>query len=245
MKILSLPIKLIKFWYPESLVFFFRTLRNTIFYLEEDLAVGLMFKLLFVPLFHDSSVVGKILSFCFRMSRIIIGLFAFLITGLLILAITLYWFLIPVLIVVFTINGLFPELNLFNQLILIVGIILFIFHVFFYPAKKLWLASRSGQIKNISEIWQCSLILEKDLIFGKLLMRDEVKEMLLYLEKTPEDFINLNPQVEKEKILVKALELGKEIESLYLDSRIFFVSLILETPNVENYLMKIGLKTTD
>ncbi|MDO8638953.1 MAG: ATP-dependent Clp protease ATP-binding subunit [Candidatus Daviesbacteria bacterium] len=258
MKYLSLPIKLIKFWYPESLVFFLRTLRNTIFYLEEDLAVGLMFKLLFVPLFHDSSIVGKILSFCFRLFRIMIGIFAFLITSLFIFFISVYWFLLPVLIIVFIVNGIFPELNLFNQLIFIAGIILFIFHIFSHPEKKLWLASRSGQVPSTGstsslqassgqgkDIWKCSLISEKDLTFGKLLIKDEVKELLLYLEKTPEDFLNLNPQFDKNLVLQKALELGKQMEASYLDSRIFFASLILETPNIENFLMKIGLKNSD
>ncbi|MDO8570746.1 MAG: ATP-dependent Clp protease ATP-binding subunit [Candidatus Daviesbacteria bacterium] len=245
MKILFLPVKLIKFWYPESLVFFLRTLRNTIFYLEEDLAVGLMLKLLFVPLFHDSSIVGKLLSFSFRVFRIIVGLFAFLLVTILLFVIAIYWFALPFIVIILTIKGIYPELNLLNQLILIVGIILFIFHLISHPLKKLWLTSRNGQITNINDIWKCSLISEKDLSFGKLLMSDEVKEMLLYLEKTPEDFINLNPQPEKEKILVKALELGKQTESIYISRNIFFVSLILETPNIESFLMKIGLETTD
>ena len=62
MKYLLLPIHLLNFWYLEGLFFFARTWKNTILFLEEDLAVGLMYKLLFVPLFHDSSFVGAILS---------------------------------------------------------------------------------------------------------------------------------------------------------------------------------------
>ena len=66
MKYLTLPINLLKFWYPGAVAFFLRTWKNLVLFLEEDLAVGLMWKLLFTPLFHDSSFVGRVLSFIFN-----------------------------------------------------------------------------------------------------------------------------------------------------------------------------------
>jgi len=67
-KYLHIPIHLVEFWYPEGIAFFLRTWKNLMLFLEEDLAVTLMFKLLFVPLFHDSSFAGRILSFFFSSS---------------------------------------------------------------------------------------------------------------------------------------------------------------------------------
>jgi hypothetical protein len=92
MKYLTLPIHIFNFWYPEAVAFFMRTWQNLILFLEEDLAVGLMTKLLFVPLFHDSTIVGHALSFIFRLGRIIIGLFAFGIATILLIAAALYTF---------------------------------------------------------------------------------------------------------------------------------------------------------
>src|SRR3989338_10779403 len=95
MRFLLLPLHLLRFWYVESLIFFLRTWKNIILYLEEDLSVGLMLRLLFVPLFHDSSIVGRGLSFLFRSCRILIGLFAFLAATLLVITLAGYWFLLP------------------------------------------------------------------------------------------------------------------------------------------------------
>src|SRR5688572_1207911 len=96
-KYLKLPVHLVEFWYPEGMIFFGRAWKNFMLFLEEDLAVTLMWKLLFVPLFHDSSIVGKVLSFLFRVIRILIGLFAFALATFSILLIAVYWFGLPLL----------------------------------------------------------------------------------------------------------------------------------------------------
>ena len=64
-------------------------------FLEEELAVGLMFRLLFIPLFHDSSFVGRIVSFFFRIFRIFIGLFAIVFATTLIVILALIWLMLP------------------------------------------------------------------------------------------------------------------------------------------------------
>lgn len=76
--IILLPLKFIQFWYSESFGFFIRVTRNLIYFLEEDLGVGIMFKLLFTPLFKDNTIFGHIMSFFFRLGRIILGLGAIL-----------------------------------------------------------------------------------------------------------------------------------------------------------------------
>lgn len=117
------PLNLLKFWYIESLYFFFRLWKNIILYLEEDLAVSLMFKLLFTPLFHDTSIVGKALSFVFRVSRILIGIFAFAIATVFTFLLFLFWLGAPFL-AIFIIN--LDYVNLASQLLVFSGIGLFI-----------------------------------------------------------------------------------------------------------------------
>ena len=96
MKYLTLPISLVEFWYPEGIAFFLRIWKNLMLLLEEDLAVFLMWRLIFVPLFHDSSFVGRVLSFLFRLFRILIGLFAFALASLTLALIAFYWFGLPI-----------------------------------------------------------------------------------------------------------------------------------------------------
>src|SRR5574337_951280 len=94
-KYLLLPLHLLKFWYPESLTVFMRTWKNLISVIEEDLAVTLMIKLLWIPMFHDTTFLGRIMSFLFRVFRIFLGFFAYLSATIALICFALIWFLSP------------------------------------------------------------------------------------------------------------------------------------------------------
>lgn len=236
MKYLSIPLNLIKFWYPESLTFFLRTWKNCLLYLEEDLAVGLMFKLLFVPLFHDSSFTGRILSFFFRSLRILLGLLAFFLVSIAVFALALAWFLLPLL--PFILEG---WMDILAKGLLFSGVVLFVNHLVSHPPKKVW------QIKSPQEVWQASFLKSKDLDFVKLLKTEEVKNLLLYLEETPENFLKFAKPKDEKLVLEKAFDLGKKLGMPYFLPEHFFVSCLLSFPNVEQELLKIkeNLKIED
>src|SRR6188768_2666793 len=101
-----LPFKFIKFWYPDSFIVFFRAWNNIMMVLEEDMAVKLMLKLLFVRLFHDASPMGRILSFLFRTTRIIMGLGAYFIVSIALCCLGVFWFFLPGLFVIFLLLGM-------------------------------------------------------------------------------------------------------------------------------------------
>src|SRR3989344_1792878 len=143
MKYLLLPVHLLKFWYIESLTFFVLTWKNLMLFLEEDLAVTLMWRLIFVPLFHDSSVVGRILSFLFRFFRILLGLFAFTIVSLIFLAIVFYWFCLPVL------AGLDIAPHFLNKGLFFGGVGLFLIHIIAHPHNKVW---------STNDLWSASTV---------------------------------------------------------------------------------------
>src|SRR5437868_13855076 len=88
-------MRLINFWYPQSIQFFITLWRNVMAFIEEDIAVNLMIRLLFVPMFHDSSVVGKLLSICFRVGMIILGCFGYIAASLIIIIVAFFWFTLP------------------------------------------------------------------------------------------------------------------------------------------------------
>src|SRR5579884_3824107 len=128
---MNLPKRLLLFWYPHAAKVFVRSWVNTIAVLEEDLGVGIMWRLIFVPMFHDSSITGRIMSFFFRLGRIFIGLLAYACATLFFIALALVWFLFPLLFI-------FPLTRVPALLILIFGLTLFIDRVALFPPIRIW-----------------------------------------------------------------------------------------------------------
>lgn len=238
MQYLLLPIHLIKFWYLEGFFFFARTWKNLILYLEEDLAVSLMFKLLFVPLFHDSSIVGRILSGIFRLSRILIGLFAFLIATTVIIFLAIYWFVLPTLIL----TGIFPDINL---LVLLSGIGLFLIHVFSHPVKKVWqIKLQTAPNRKKEELWDCSWTNKSALNYQKILNSTEVKLLLAYLETDVSKFKDF--QITNiDQVVTLAYELAKKSGSRYISPQHFFVAALKATPIIDEKLLPLDLQISD
>ncbi|MBI4037228.1 hypothetical protein HY385_02295, partial [Candidatus Daviesbacteria bacterium] len=237
MKYLKLPLHLIKFWYLESLIVILRAWKNILFYLEEDLAVGLMLKLLFTPLFHDASIGGRMLSFGFRSFRIGVGVTAFFLSTLLIFSLALCWFLLPALVVIYP-QGL---LGWVIRIALFSGLVLFINHIISHPHKTV------KALKNAGEIWQASLLKKKDLNFNKLCATPEVANLLSYLEigvGQLVDLVKINEQ-NLDQILAKTLELGQKLQVSYLGPEHFLVGILAATPNVDEQLLKLNLKIDD
>lgn len=231
-KYLALPIRLIEFWYPEGITFFVRTWRNLMLFLEEDLAVGLMWRLLFTPLFHDATIVGRGLSFLFRVVRILVGLFAFLIATIILLAVGGYFLILPIL-------AFFDTPPLISRTLFFSCLGLFIINYFIHPHKKTW--SVSGD--NTQDIWQTSEINKEDLKFRKLISSFEVSDLLANLE------IQLNgfPSIEladKDQLAKEAFDLAKKSVSPYIGARHFFVVALLKLPQIDQFLLKLDLTPT-
>lgn len=230
MKYVTLPVHLIEFWYPEGLTFFIRTWKNFMLFLEEDLAVTLMWKLLFTPLFHDSSFVGRGLSFLFRLNRILIGLFAFAIISLALLALALYWFSLPIF-------AFLDKPELISRVLFLFGLGLFFIHIVTHPHKKVWQVNKDN-------FWLASKVKRRQLIFKQLLANFEVVDLLSNLE------IQLNhfPPFEIKNVSEvgqKAFELAKQSSSEYIGARHFLVAFLFEIPNIDNLLLKLELKLSD
>ncbi|MBI2017692.1 ATP-dependent Clp protease ATP-binding subunit [Candidatus Daviesbacteria bacterium] len=230
MKYLLLPIHLVDFWYTEGTAFFIRVWKHLILLLEEDLAVFLMAKLLFVPLFHDASYVGRVLSILFRLGRIVIGGFAFVMATIIIIALALYWAVLPALAVL-------NQPELISRLFFFGGVGIFIIHVFTHPHKKVW------QIKK-EEVWSASEVKKEDLNLRKLLVNPEVAELFSNLEVE----LNYFPSWEIKDLKTvseEAYELAKKSKSSYIGARHFFVAALNQIPNIDTLLLKIDLKLPD
>lgn len=231
MKYLTLPLHLIKFWYPEALEVFIRSWKNTLAFLEEDLAVGLMWKLLFTPLFHDATIVGRVLSFLFRIIRIFMGLLAYGLASVVILVLAVYWFALPILTIL-------DKPPIISAIILFGGIGLFLIHIFTHPHKKVW------QIKEGEDFWEASEIKKAQLDFKKVLSHPAVSIFLSHLELE----IKYLPDIEIsdwEEIGKRAFNLAKQTGSDYLRTIHFFVSAITNVSHINNILLKYELSLED
>ncbi len=220
--ILYIPLGLFKFWYIESLYFFLRLWKNIILYLEEDLAVNLMFKLLFTPLFHDTTIVGKALSFIFRVSRILIGVFAFLVATVIVFLLLGFWLSTPVL-SIFGFNLGFVQTT--SQLLAFSGTGFFLINKFFYPHKE---------------------VMKKTSIdFKKLLEDREVLSLLSLLEMEPNsNFADVKIGQDKD-IFEEAFNLAKKAGSKYIGKNYLFVACLKTIPQIENFLLKFNLQISD
>lgn len=235
--------RLLKFWYPEALVLFIRTYKNTLQVLEEDLAVTLMIRLLFTPLFHDTSIIGRILSFLFRLMRIYIGLLGFMFVSLVFLFISIFWFVTPPFMLISLIAQFIPGLEFlkgFSDLapILIIGSGLFLHHFFYEAPKKLW------QVKTPSDIWQTTKLKKSQITWENLLKSTEVAYFLHSLELNPADFADIKVEM-SEDVLRSSYELAKVSLAKSLTEIYFFASLLKSYPSYESFLSKFDLSYKD
>lgn len=238
-----LPLHLLSFWYPKAATVFLRSLKNILLILEEDLAVGLMVRLMFRPLFHDATIVGRILSFIFRLTRVFIGIFGFLCATFVVLLTALVWFLAPfsLIAIIFNLIPVFPFEDIFiliNITVIILGLALFIFKEMHTGIKNLW------QIGSPAEIWKATKLKKEDITWDKLLKTFELNLYLGSLELDPKNFsgqeIGLN-----DKILSRVFELAKQTEASHVTESYFWVAMLERVPDVENELLKINLKLED
>lgn len=230
MKYLHLPIHLIEFWYPEGIAFFVKLWKNLILFLEEDLAVGLMWKLLFTPLFHDATLIGRVLSVLFRLSRIFIGLFALLLATLFVLALGGFWFVLPI-------SAVFDMPQYLSRALFFSGLGLFLIHVFTHPHKKVWQADKD-------DLWEASIVKKDSINFKKLLMTREVLDLLSNLEIQLNGLPNFEIK-DVEEVGQNAFELAKIAGSEYLGPRLLFVAALKTIPGIDNFLLKLDLRISD
>lgn len=236
---LDLPRRLLIFWYPQALICFFRFGHNLTTLLEEDLAVGLMLKLIFVPLFHDSTALGRILSFSFRAIRILTGLFSFALAALLVTLLVFSWFASPAVLAANLFLGFLPPpLNFFPGFILFLGIALFIDQLINNPAKKVW------QIKKASEVWQATKLKKSEINWPALIQTEEVKELLALLEVSPSNFASQNVPL-SEELFGEVLSLAKYTQARFITPSYFWLGMLSILPGVENELMKLNLSLGD
>lgn len=231
MSMIDLPLSFLKFYFFDSLNLQYRLWKNILAFLEEDLAVTLMIRLFFTPLFHDSSIVGRFLSIIFRSFRIILGFFAFVLVTIIIFTGALLWIAAPILL-------FSSDLSIFAAGFIILGIILFLTQYFTRP--KLTVA----EVQTPDQILLSSSIPSPRLTIAYLSQTPEVLNFTKSLQITP-DILDTGDFIIQEPALSKALALAKSTNATYLTPAYFWVACLLSVPDTTTSLMQLDLTPED
>ncbi len=225
-----------------------RLWRNTMLYLEEDLAVGLMWKLLFVPLFHDASIVGRIVSFIFRFTRIIFGFTAYVLATVLILSIAILWFLTPFLIFLplpaianptaIPYPKIYFAIEMLSLSVLIGGVLIYGYEILNKPLKKVY------QIKDLKDVWNGTSLTQSQITYQSLLATTEVKEYLMFME-LPDALLPKWEITVTDTLLEKVMELANSNKATFVTPDLFFLASWLQTPTLQQDLLKLSIKEHD
>lgn len=205
-KILWFPI----WWYKFGFEWFKRVFKNLVIFINNKLAVSLMLKLILVPLFHDTTIVGRLLSFIFRFFRVIYGSLALTLVSLSGLVWMLTWFLLPIILYEFRLGGL-----------IVLGWLIWAIKVLLTPEKtsrqvyKLLKKSKNNSQK----------------LLELLLENREVKQILQRIELSHDNFSKI-PLI---LIMDYWLKLAKKEARLEQKERINSLDLILALLKVENW----------
>lgn len=202
-----------------------------------------MFRLLFVPLFHDASIVGRVLSFIFRATRVGIGIFGFLCAIVSVFMASLVWFSAPFTILLLTF-GILPPFTyedgflIANITLVLLGLAIFIYREMHKDLRPVW------KVNSAKDIWRATPLSPGSVTWKKLLESDELSMYLESLELVPHNFSDEDIKVD-ETIAQKAFELAKVSEAEHITESYFWVAMLEKVAGVDNELMKINLSLED
>lgn len=234
----TLPLGLLNFLFVQSFQFFARLWQNVILTLDEDMSVRIMARLIFTPMFHDSSIFGRILSFFFRISRIIFGVFAMFLATVIICLMAFLWFAAPFLLILSLILPALSDIAMIAALLILLQIALFIHHVINRPLLAI------KHIKEPEDLWKATKLNPAQINWSYLIQTDEVKEYLKLMELTPQNFGNLNI-LDSDSLNKQALILAQETNARFVTASHFWLAMLLNIPYIENELLKLDRKMED
>lgn len=200
LKLFHLPI----WWYKDSLSWFKRLFKNLLMFLDNKLAFRLMIQMLIVPMFHDTSLLGRILSLIYRLIRIAVGLIVMSLTVLTMGFWLIIWLVTPILLVIMT-----KEVGL-----ILIGLI--------------WVYDSIQQLKKPLRLK--SLILKANGDSRKLqqlLIQDpQVLEILTRLEIAPLALVNMKGLIILKEWLQQAAEEARRLKDKTVDSQHLLLALL-------------------
>lgn len=207
-------------WYKDSLLWFKRFFKNLLIFLDNRFAVSLMCQKLFTPLFHDASLLGRILSLIFRLVRIITGS---IVITLAVIAME-FWFVVWL---------IFPYIFilLFKQIGAGILICVWLIDGFKQSRKSYLNKEILGLIKKSGS--------NSEKLKSLLVQTPSVRKVLIRLEITPETINNLPAIIDIQEWLNKAIKLGENLKLKQIGGEWLLLALLQQ----ENWRFPEALET--
>lgn len=219
----QLFLKLFHFWfwwYRDCLIWFKRLLKNLLIFLNNRLAVSLMIQMWLVPLFQDSSFLGRFLSLIFRTVRILFGGIIMIISFIAISFWLIVWLVFPLLLIV--------NLKLIGLYLLSLYWLIDIYKIWqtSFLDKKVQLLIK----KSHNNPKQLQTLLSQD---------KTIKELLLRLEIAPITINNL-PSFDSVEIWIKkAIGLAQNSQAKSMGNEYLLLALLSQ----ENWRFQEAVET--
>lgn len=90
-----------RFWYIEIPAWWFRFLRRLLIYFDNQLAISVMIRFWLIPIWQDTTIIGRSISFIFRTIRVVLGILVLIFVLLGMIFWIGVWLLIPVLLLMY------------------------------------------------------------------------------------------------------------------------------------------------
>ncbi len=238
-----MPVNFVRWYVTQLPLKLLRLFLNANLFLEDQLAIRLHARLLFVPIFQDRTIVGRLLSFVFRAIRIFGGIWVLIIADLVVAPSLLVWALLPFLPIIY-------------RPIIFVWPVLFVLYVIVsrsIPDKKITARLKKAEIaQTLSSQARASLgILYKNpaKFFQKFCASSRGSFFLKKLNINPSQFYMMVTQVPLPKlnatttILQDAFSIAKQSEANYINIEHIFTALTLPQSQFASLLKNSGIDT--
>lgn len=225
-----------------------RFLPRFLIYLEDRLAILLNVRMFFVPLFQDTSLIGRFLSLIFRAFRILFGVLVLIFSAALLLAAVITWLA-------------FPFLLIFFLKIKAILVLFLFFLVYFFLRKDKPLAKISGSSRKdtVQRVATGSVrrILAKPLtpsiLISFLASLPQVKKFWnkagvdaeKFLREFSREIRRADVQLDKKVLFERALKFAVSLDDFCVSSRHLFLSLVEESEILKKVLLDLGVAHKD
>jgi ATP-dependent Clp protease ATP-binding subunit ClpC len=219
----------------------FVVLRRVLALVNHAISFTLNIRLLFVPLFGDYSIPGRLIGFVIRIGQIFFGLIAIFFLGCLMLLAPVLWFYLPIVLVSY--------LKFYFIFVVIVTYLLRIFFAKNTPRTEISSAGPKDYLKAVRPKGFALLKKVKQVdSFDPLLEVSTIKYLLQKTELDTPDFtskLSLVPDLESWKILKRAFDTAKEHNCRYVEIEHIFYALLEVMPEIDKHLLSFGTTLAD
>jgi ATP-dependent Clp protease ATP-binding subunit ClpC len=236
------------FWFVDAPRRFILIIPKAIEFLENRFAIGLHTRYLFVPLFQDTTFVGRIISLTFRLFRIFAGILAVLVAGLALTLAFVFWLALPFLIIFI--------FKLFGPLVLVLVTVVYQLLARDRPLRKIsgsphkdTLATvATGKLRRVFTTTFKPSVLIPTLSFYPSINRLFTKmgvEQKAFLEKFREKIKKADLPLEKEELFQKSIKKARLLSASYVDVDHLFLAAVEEVKPAKEALFELGIHLHD